>query len=1259
MAAIDPRLAAKAVFDTRYADLVRSGVDAAGMHTWDPHLSRRTRVLVPVDVQAYVAVPGGEQTVPVTGGPDDPDPFAAGAVRPDGVHLHWALPDALLAGRNDPKTRSLVLPPLPDRWVVVRALAPQGARQVRLRGWVIDAATAAVTPLESYTGTPGPAGGRVYEPLDAAAGGSLMWTASYTASADRFAFHDPLADLTPDLHADQAVYTVAGWWSDLAADPLAGAAGPARLDAALAARGWRLVHDDDDTVLTAPDPRLAQVREAAGLTAPVDDPPAKVAAADGAALTGRLDGVAVLGSLPVSMVEQVVVTPALPRYATLLHGCVLGVPVAGPLPAADDRPDPAALGVALGQDLDDVVAAFGAAVLGLDTAHRREAETLVAAFTSGLIEQLGSPDGLTDLAEREHADGFWALPGTPLPGAKPDRLRGEDSAAAGPLTVGRKGRAAQPSSRLGAKLDWQVKSDVLLGGRVDRLRSARAEEVRLVTGAREKADVREVVRPAPRWFRPQAPMLALRGARPSHRHHHDGDFDDGGRLRCRYPSEAVTAIEGVVTGAAVVPSLGSGAVPDEVLTVVREAVLLNPYAYRWLAEAGAPPSGGAGPYRTRLAAEMVRLYGADGRYDGLSGLNLPAASAAAPVSGTWASARDQAVDRQIAQELARHSLYVGTPPSPIAITTWRQPWVPLWLEWQAVVDGSDSVAGWELSDLDLRPGSEPAIPGNPVRLTCTGRSPIGQGAATALREGIRRWIEAEHQREATGGPSALSTADELALQRLGDLLAPMDLVSASLDGIRERLLGIDYVGVVRRGTTGKPQASALPVPLFGGTVQLDKLRLVDAFGRTLAIPAEAVAATATTLDLAVDLPGGMRLRPRLQHSARWLFRLVDPAQPAATAPGDLHEAYVDQLDPSGGVNPVAGFLLPDHIDEELEAFTVGGQALGQLGHDPVTGAVTWEPAPGRPLPPDAEPLADLPASARITGQIAAGLVVADAQARALVPAPAGSALTALLRAVDTTLWTVDTYAAVGSPTVAGLVGRPIAVVRAVLRLDAPDDTAEIEVTEPGGADARRAAFAALAEQRFEVSLGELTRTDDALLGFYVDDDYSRLHLVDRVVAAQARESGRLRGHLGLLGAVTTPGLDPLAHPYLVPDGQITIRPGQTVRLTLLMLPLGRVHLTSGVLPRKHLSLSDHWVTPGLRRLVPSVRVGPVLVDPAEIRLPLVNLLGDKQTFTRRTGPLTWRDDPIVAATQTAYLPRSPHEAQEGWIRVTPEEEDPA
>ena len=85
--------------------------------------------------------------------------------------------------------------------------------------------------------------------------------------------------------------------------------------------------------------------------------------------------------------------------------------------------------------------------------------------------------------------------------------------------------------------------------------------------------------------------------------------------------------------------------------------------------------------------------------------------------------------------------------------------------------------------------------------------------------------------------------------------------------------------------------------------------------------------------------------------------------------------------------------------------------------------------------------------------------------------------------------------------------------------------------------------------------------------------------------------------------------------------------------------------------------SDDWVRHGLNRIVPSVRTGPLLIDPGDVRLPKVHVLGEKQSFIRRTGPLTWREDPIVSATQAALLPRLPHELQEGWIRVTPEEDE--
>ena len=161
-----------------------------------------------------------------------------------------------------------------------------------------------------------------------------------------------------------------------------------------------------------------------------------------------------------------------------------------------------------------------------------------------------------------------------------------------------------------------------------------------------------------------------------------------------------------------------------------------------------------------------------------------------------------------------------------------------------------------------------------------------------------------------------------------------------------------------------------------------------------------------------------------------------------------------------------------------------------------------------------------------------------------------------------------------------------------------------------------------------------------------------------MVAELAFDTGRHRGQLGLLGDVTVPATEPIEHPYLEPEDTLLVKPGQVVRLTVLMLPAGKVHLTTGIVPRKALALADDWIAPGLRRLVPSLRVGPVLVDPAEIKMPKVASLGEDQNFIRRTGPLTWKEDPIIAATSAALLPKMPHEAQEGWVRVAPAKPKP-
>jgi hypothetical protein len=358
--------------------------------------------------------------------------------------------------------------------------------------------------------------------------------------------------------------------------------------------------------------------------------------------------------------------------------------------------------------------------------------------------------------------------------------------------------------------------------------------------------------------------------------------------------------------------------------------------------------------------------------------------------------------------------------------------------------------------------------------------------------------------------------------------------------------------------------------------------------------------------------------------------------------------------------------MPDHIDESLEVYSIDGSPIGELLHEPVSGGVMWEIAPGRDGPADAGPLFGLKPAQQALGRFAAGLVAADAAARLGAPIEPDSgdesALSALLRAIDTTLWTVDTFASLGSEHVAGLVGRPVAVVRAQLKLELwpPED---IDLSDPSRAAEWAQVEQEVARYGFPIRIGELTRSDDGVLGFFVDDDFAHFRLVDKAIAGSAADSGRSRGQLGLYATVAgMPPTAPIDHPYIAGTDDadtLTLHVGQTVTLTIFMHPVGKATLTSGLLPRDAIALARDWVGPGLAAIAPSLRTGPLLVETdldtkGQVRLPKVSVFGKNQNFLWRETPATWRTDAILAATQTALLPDTPAELREGWIRVAPD-----
>ena len=1347
---LNPETVREVVRGKRFLAADRAQLDVAEITTWDKYLLRESRLLVPIDVQAlYVQAGSDEKMVRLPmllageGGVelDDvedgmPDPFTEGTPRPAGAHLHWAMPDALLRGtfteRAAGSANRLALPLLPDRWVVLRLMLPTGTAEAVVTGWVLEADAAIAVPLGSWTegGSHGvaPRGVPIRKTeLTGTVGGAVSWSGVYDAVLNRFAFHDPQADiaaLAPSgVDQNCCSYVVAGWWSDAASDVLDKARSNDSLHELLDRLRWRLLAEWGDAQWALQQEKSQfELRQALGLTTqerwssqrPLNvnkvAPRTGVAAAAAASVTPHVpidktfmevQKLAATSTFASEAAKRFV-APAWQLRSSLLHGAVYGVPTSGKA-TVDRRPAPDAMRVALGQHDDDLLAAL-AMPPQATLEQKRNAERLLAAFTAQQVNRIASPDGLVALEEHEHAAAFSSLPAG---SAGTDRyLQRVQTGGTGGMKIGRERgtffataddapkraladadipapRHARSSAPAGAAAATG-KFDAAVTFARSKPTLIAATELQINTIARSNVgsvlaptEARVVNRPAARFTFPDEPMVAIRGAGRSLRHGGDGRGSADDKLTCRWPTHVIQEIPGVVAKDRFIRSLGSGAVPGEVLSLAREAVLHDPYHDAWIADAVTPSSGARGAIFNRLKAESVLRFGQNGVYDGATVAFDPgvARTASARRAQTAALAAPSAPiepgryrqQRLVADEVRKFSLYAGADPDLVGVTTWAQPWVPMWLEWELAVEGLDppTLAAWQLGAIDLENVegvTSSTFDGDTAVLR--GRAQLTTGAASTLHDAITDWLAREDALDDVKA-GLVDDAIEEQFRALDAAVRHLDVVTCALDGVRTQLLGLPVSDGLRRlndgGAIVDPAPTAPPRTVIAGCISLKRARLVDVFGRTLDVPVASVA-TPSRNTLATR-PNAMAVTPRLLRPARWQYRLVD----ASTAVGtEGVEARIDQIDPTLQVNPVCGFVMPDHLDESLELFGIDGAPIGELLHEAVSGGVMWEIAAGRTGPADSGPLFGLAPAQEALGRFAAGLVAADATARRGAPSSPDddpeSALSAMLRAIDTTLWTVDTFASMGSEHVAGLVGRPVAVVRAQLRLELkpPDD---VDLANPDRAKEWADAEREAARFAFPVRIGELTRSDDGVLGFFVDDDYSRFRLVDKAVAGSATDAGRSRGQLGLYSTVT--GMPPkttIKHPYIAGTDDadtLNLHIGQTVTLTIFMHPAGKASLTSGLLPRKALALARDWVGPGLAAIAPSLRTGPVLVETdldteGQVRLPKVSVFGKNQNFLWRDTPATWRTDAILAATQTALLPDTPAEFREGWIRVAPD-----
>ncbi|HEY1502142.1 MAG TPA: hypothetical protein VGF88_21375 [Acidobacteriaceae bacterium] len=814
-----------------------------------------------------------------------------------------------------------------------------------------------------------------------------------------------------------------------------------------------------------------------------------------------------------------------------------------------------------------------------------------------------------------------------------------------------------------------------------------------------------VNRALPRLFYPSEPVFLLEGASRTFKYGADTRLSQDNTLVCRlsgFYAEAVSANLSSSTSAQALiyrpastadpvleRSVENGSVPPECEDLLRELVVLDPSAAVNLAQAALTPvspfrlavTNNAGPAAT-VAAPPAAAAPTSAQ------INAVAKNIVVEQTAWWAT-RDPRFDHG---PLVAHSGIVGTLPSPIAVTPPIQPWNPIHLDWQIeYIPSTNGAADWTLGEIDYStdPSIAPAAP-DPTQqagangqsapqpagsLTLSGRAHLTGGAAATAAASLRI---AMTQAQAAGGAGSLvpnttpahhsvyaqialgsyakmaetikvkitppangnatiSPVDRSALQDILDTLDSMDVLAGAADNFTRQMRG----GYLPDGKSA-PADHSIPapfIPLRAGFLRILRLRLVDSYGQFLDLAGSSDTAIIDSTQLIesepLQTPGRpelLALPPRYTSPARLWFRYM-------AADGSENEA-------NATTSPVCGFLMPNHLDGDLEFFDDAGANLGFVRPDPQAGVI-WEDAPGVPSTVGQSPARAVPN--QYAAGVAEGLLqwgLADATNTGLPE----DALSAMLRIIDSTLWTVDPFGSSTDEHLSLLVGHPVVILRARVKL---------EVQEPIDASV-------INTKPLSLRLGALPQWQDGLLGYFVNDDYTRLYCADTAVAGFAREVGPGRGFLQQanlvpdyyqtfsddIGDTATEGNSPVTHPY-VDAGLMTIQPNQEVALTLLVEPHCVVHAISGVLPRKDIGMRREWVAAALAALSPTFRFGPVLVDPKTLRMPVPNEIHGTWSWDHRADITTWAEDPIVAATQDAHLRPDPASGTEGWMRMMP------
>lgn len=436
-------------------------------------------------------------------------------------------------------------------------------------------------------------------------------------------------------------------------------------------------------------------------------------------------------------------------------------------------------------------------------------------------------------------------------------------------------------------------------------------------------------------------------------------------------------------------------------------------------------------------------------------------------------------------------------------------------------------------------------------------------------------------------------------------------------------------------------------PLRSGFLEVNALEIVDVWGQRMVLSTAEVNADGSlqaipALTMA-PMPGdtahaGMiYLPPRVGTGTRLWFRWLSATHNDHVA--GISSDFVE-MSTHPATSPACGWIVPSHLDNSLFFYDAPGTPIGSFGVE--HGTLVYRTRAGNTANPGDSLELDIgpPGAPTVNAHTAAVMWHVDGMTAAF--------LADLVAAILGSDGFINPGNAAQDPSLAVLIGQPLAITRAVLGMETagnllPIDQADVSASDPWPQDVNQmrtaytdrmaAGSAGLGGVEFPVRLGDLSNIDDGLVGYFIesagDDPYSTFY-------APAAPAGGENG-------VARPNAQTL---------QLTLNASPKT-LTLFVDPRAAVHATVGVLPVEELSIPPDQYQQTLKALQVTFFTLPVLNERQGLVLPLPAESGYAWSWV---SPGVAADAALAAnaSNGNAVWDYTPQTLLEGWLKLVPD-----